>query len=249
VIAASRARYATPRAQVEALLSERLSVQEAAPAVQTKPAAPPVPTVAEVPTVTVSEKEIVATPKQESAVPELKPPHEERGIGGHQHNLIRERIEAAARELGFHAHREKPTGDGRKIDVALERDGQVIACEISIMTPVDYEVGNADKCVKAGCHHVAMICPDPSKLAKIQKAVSGCLPPEALARIGYYSPDQFMEYLKALKRPEQAKGEPEEKTLGKYKVRRRAASLTLEEIQAREAAAHRVLAERMRARP
>ena len=174
---------------------------------------------------------------------------EDRGIGGHQHNLIREQIETVARELGFHPHREKPTPSGQKIDLAIERHNQIIACEISIMTPVDYEVGNVAKCLKAGCQHVAAICPDASKLAKIQKAVSGCLPAGELARVGYYSPDDFIEYLKALKPPESSPSTPGTATHGKYKVSRHAARLTPDEFKAREAAAHRVLAERMRTKP
>ena len=172
---------------------------------------------------------------------------EERGIGGHQHNLIRERIETLARTLGFSVAREKQTPDGGKIDTALERPGQFIACEISIMTPVDYEVGNVAKCLKTGCSHVAAICPDAAKLAKIQKAVAGCLPATDLARVGYYSPDQFIEYLKVLKPP--AEGVVPQSTETKYgsrTVRRHVTKLAPEEIRAREAAAHRVMAETMK---
>jgi hypothetical protein len=254
VIAASRAKYATPRAEVEAALQANLVSQETAPEpVRTKPTPPPLPKVVELPTVSEKEKPIaplVEVPPAAPVVPQAeskpKPVEEERGIGGHQHNLIRERIESVARELGFSAQREKPTTDGKKIDLALERQGEVIACEISILTPVDYEVGNVAKCLRAGCQHVVMVCPDEAKLAKIQKAIAGCLPAEELKRVGYYLPEPFVAYLKALK--PQAKSPPKPGTTqhGKYAVKRHAATLTPEEIKAREAVAHRVMAERMR---
>ena len=115
------------------------------------------------------------------------------------------------------------------------------------MTPVDYEVGNVAKCLKSGCSHVAAICPDAAKLAKIQKAVAGCLPAGDLERVGYYSPDQFIEYLKALKPPQEGAALPStETTYGARTVRRHAAKLTPEEIQARESVAHRIMVEQMR---
>jgi hypothetical protein len=175
----------------------------------------------------------------------IKPSADERGIGGHQHNLIRERIQAAARELGFHSEREKPTASGQKIDVALEKQGQVIACEISIMTTVDHEVGNVAKCLKAGCQHVAVICSAEARLGKIQKAVAGCIALEAAARVGYYLPDQFIEYLKSLKMPEST-ANSQAVTLGKFKVKRHVSASSAQEIARREAVAQKAMAEAMK---
>src|SRR5581483_5232402 len=102
-----------------------------------------------------------------------------------QHNMIRERIEAVARSRGFYPAREKLLPDGKKIDLALESPGQIIACEISITNSIDNEVGHIDKCLKAGCHHVAVIAGE-AKLAKIQAAASVCFPARNLARVAYY---------------------------------------------------------------
>ena len=84
-------------------------------------------------------------------------------------------FESVARELGFYTAREKLTQDGGKIDLAIERPGRIIGCEISFMTTIDHEVGNVAKCIRAGCEHVAVICTEQSRLDKIAKAVSGCL--------------------------------------------------------------------------
>ena len=131
VIAASRARYATPRAEVEAALLAKLTGEGAEPEpepAKVRPAAPPSPKATDVPKVTVSEKEksVVpaeakqATPVNIESTPSERPKparvEAERGIGGYQHNLIRERIETLARSLGYSVAREKQTPNGGKID-------------------------------------------------------------------------------------------------------------------------------------
>jgi hypothetical protein len=273
VIAASRAKYGTPRAEVEAAEKAQLDsiVEEPEKTVKPKPASPSEPKHsekrnAEVQKPTVSEKEIVVTPAPikpeaaeslkpvearesfttEESVPPAKPVQDERGIGGHQHNLIRERIEGVARELGFYAAREKLIATGQKIDLALEWGGQVIACEISIMTTIDHEVGNIAKCLKAGCKHVAMICVNEARLSKIQSAVSGCIAGEEIGRVGFYLPDQFVDYLKKLPLEKSSPANPQETVLGKYKVKSRASKVSPEEAKAREASALKMLAETMR---
>jgi hypothetical protein len=272
VIAASRAKYATSRAEVQAAelagFDTEYTVVER---VKSAPTPPPLPkgaeqNAAEVRKPTVSEKKnLAAVPASEASPAERglaavdtamqatepkvtpsRPPAGDKGIGGYQHNLIRERIEAVARELGYHAAREKPTPDGGKIDLALEKHQKVIACEISVMTTVDHEVGNAAKCLKADCQHVAMICADTTKLGKIQKAVLGCISGKDAARVGFYAPDQFIEYLKAQKPPEPSVPAPQEIALGKWKITRRTSKLTAEEIREREAIAHKVMAQTMR---
>ncbi|MDB6124320.1 MAG: Type secretion-system coupling protein DNA-binding protein [Pedosphaera sp.] len=130
--------------------------------------------------------------------------------------------------------------------LALERDSQVIACEISIMTTVDHEVGNVAKCLKAGCQHIAVICASETRLAKIRTAVSGCLSAEEVTRVGYYLPDQFIEYLQKLPVPKTSTASPQETVLGKYKVKSRASKLSPGETKAREASALKMLAETMR---
>ncbi|MDB6019607.1 MAG: hypothetical protein JWR19_4096 [Pedosphaera sp.] len=262
VVEASRMKYAVPRAQVEAAEQAEFNSEAATPdPVKPKPtspseAKPAKPTAAEVRQPTVSEKEAATVIAPEGAKPEIpaspiieattKSASSDRGIGGHQHNLIRERIETVARELGFYAAREKLTATGQKIDLALEKDNQVIACEISIMTTVDHEVGNVAKCLKAGCQQVAVICASEGRLAKIQMAVSGCLLAEEIAKVGYYLPDQFIDYLQKLPAGENGAANPQETVLGKYKVKSRASKLSPEETRTREASALKMLAETMR---
>jgi hypothetical protein len=73
------------------------------------------------------------------------------GRGGNQHRAIQKRIKEAAESLGFRSTIEGEVLDGKgSVDVLLERAGEIIACEIAITTPIDHEVGNVEKCLKAG---------------------------------------------------------------------------------------------------
>ena len=80
------------------------------------------------------------------------------GRGGAQHQAIQKRIKEAAESLGFRSVIEKPVLDGEgSVDLWLERTGLAIACEISISTTIDHEVGNVAKCLKAGVPRVAAL--------------------------------------------------------------------------------------------
>ena len=267
VITASRRKYGTPTAEVEALLrpAPEQPVKKrgdfGGPSDSTLPRRPPLPT----PTAPPSIPE--PTPVRQSSAPPtvfevpqesllLEPEQadkqtharrdQSKGIGGHQHNLVRERIEAAARPLGFYAARERPVPDGGKIDLALEKPGHFIGCEISFTTTIDHEVGNVAKCLKVGCDHVAVICGDEARLAKIQQGVTASFAANQAGRVGYYLPEQFLARLPELVRQESALATPEPVRLGKYTVKRHGPSLTPEERLAREEVALRIMAERMR---
>ena len=99
---------------------------------------------------------------------------------------------------------------------------QSVACEISISTTIDHEVGNVVKCLKAGVPNVAVICLDEERLRKIASAVSGSLGKEQTARVEYFQPDAFIAHLKALPSPTP---EPTETKYAGYKVKRSAPKL------------------------
>jgi type IV secretion system coupling TraD/TrwB family protein/type IV secretory system conjugative DNA transfer VirD4/TraG family protein len=260
IIAASRKKYGTPRAEIE--LALRGSQEQ--PAKQDNVGGPsdslhprrrqPPPTPAAPPVVT--EPISVPKPTEVQKTSEVPKPIEPastpvrtdlgKGIGGHQHNLVRERIEAAAKPLGFYVARERLVQDGGKIDLALERPGQFIGCEISFETTIDHEVGNVAKCLKAGCHHVAVICSSENRLAKIRQGVTSSFAGSEASRVGYYLPEQFLARLPELAPQQTADTTPEAVRLGKYTLKRHGPSLTPEERLAREEAALRLIAESMK---
>ncbi|NOS71119.1 MAG: type IV secretion system DNA-binding domain-containing protein [Verrucomicrobia bacterium] len=204
------------------------------PVVSTQPPIPPpIPKVVE---------PLVHAELPKSTVSERKTP--DMGRGGAQHQAIQKRIKEAAEALGFRSVIEKPVLDGQgSVDLWLERPGQAIACEISISTTIDHEVGNVEKCLKAGVPKVAVICLDESRLRKIGSAVSGSLGSELAARVEYFQPDPFIAHLKALKPPEP---QPTETTYAGYKIKRSIPKLSSQEQKQKEDIANRIMADAMR---
>ncbi|HXT13501.1 MAG TPA: type IV secretion system DNA-binding domain-containing protein [Candidatus Angelobacter sp.] len=270
VVTASRRKYAMARAEVEALLAksrattpkEQQSETAAPEPPLAKASVPPLPDalpttpsdslkVPEIPALTVSEKKISeppATPPPVVAPPAITPsepePPKDLGKGGGQHKAIQQRIKKVAEGLGFRSIIEHPiAGSKESIDLFLKRGSQEIACEISISTTVDHEVLNAAKCLKAGIATVAMICVDEKQLQRIAAAVSGSLGPEVSARMVYFKPDPFIEYIKSLPAP---LPKASEKTYAGYKVKHSLPKLSAEEQKAKEDLAHKLLSEALK---
>jgi hypothetical protein len=268
VIAASRAKYATPRAEVEAALLEKLRSEDAAPKPKPKPASPQAPKplemkVAEVPEPTVSEKESLASPAPPKPKSEIvntsittvpipeqpivreRPPLRELGRGGAQHQAIQKRLKAAAEAMEFFARIEAPILEGPKgVDLLLERSDISIACEIAISTTIDHEVGNVQKCLKAGIANVAVIAIDEDRLRKIKAAVFSSLGAEVSAKVRFYDPDQFIAYLQTLTPPSPS-APAKAKVRRGYKVKHSIPNISPEEQKLKEDEAIRSIAEAM----
>ncbi len=271
IVSASRAKYAIPRAEVEAALQQAWNARQPNPTPlnppPTPPKLPPSPSpvvhpsaeaskVAEVPKDTVSEKEEAAPlvvmpqpPKRERAQPaERREPGPPRnmGRGGKEHQAIQKRIKQAAEELGFRSVIEKPVLDGGgSVDLWLERQGQAIGCEISFTTSVEHEVENVKKCLQAGIPQVAVICVDEQRLRKIADVVARSLGNEASQRVICCHPDQFIAHLQTLSIPPPAVT-PSVKVVKGYKVKHSATPLNAEEQKQREEAAIKSIAETMK---
>ncbi|MFA6545734.1 MAG: type IV secretion system DNA-binding domain-containing protein [Limisphaerales bacterium] len=254
VITASRAKYATPRADIEAALRAKLAAEEPEPApAKARPTPPSVPKAAEpksaeAPKVTVTEPATVATPAAAPEVAPAKPAQVEQrqpaappdlGRGGAQHKAIQQRVKAEAERLGFHATIEQAIANG-SVDVLLTRAVYVIACEISVTTTIDHEVGNVQKCLRAGYDHVAVICQEASRLEKIQAAVQSSLGQEVWSNVRYFTPDEFLTQLAevaAVTFPSTSQPVSESQTVRRgYQVKRKSAALSPEERQSREQA-------------
>jgi hypothetical protein len=129
----------------------------------------------------------------------------------------------------------------------LERDGETIACEISVTTTIDHEVGNVSKCAKAGFREIAVIAISEERLRKIEAAVTNSLGPDISSCVGYFLPDPYIERLQSrvpsqLARP----SSPRIEERRGYKIKRNLVQMSAEEQKAREAEAIRLIAESMR---
>jgi hypothetical protein len=265
-IQASRARYATSRAEVEAALLAKFDARFAEPEpAKAKPAFPPSPAPSEkkhveVQQQTVSETEVAITPVV-SQVPDIslqaveKPvfpspvresqPARDLGRGGAPHRAIQKRIKHAAEALGFRSTIEKEVLEGKgSVDVFLERADQIIACEIAITPPVNREVDHVVKYIQAGIPKVAVIYVDEDHVRKVKTAVTGSLGPELAAQVEYYQPDDFIAHLKTLPPPPPAGPAPARIRRG-YKVKHSIPNLSPEEQKQKEDEAIRSIAEAM----
>ena len=182
IIAASRAKYATSRAEVEAALlaSLRGELKVAVPPaivesqVSTVVETPQVvevpkvaePPVAEIPKVTVSEKKTEAKPAETAAPKDL-------GRGGARHKSIQSRLKTEAQKLGFHAEVEKQLAQGSNdaADLVLRRGSVEIAVEITITTGVDHEFENVKKCLASGIDAKKNLVDTEQALSALQRQI------------------------------------------------------------------------------
>lgn len=185
--------------------------------------------------------EAVAVQPKETAEPR------DLGRGGEQHKAIQKRLKEAAETLGFRSTIEKEILEGKgSVDLYLEREGIIIACEIGITTTVDHEVGNVTKCLRADLPKIAFISSSEAKLRQMQEAVAAAVGREFSNRVNYFLPDRFIEELQRLSRADaQVPKQPAETVRRGYRVKRSAPKLTSEELRTKEAAALRLLAETM----
>jgi len=270
VITASRKKYGTARADIEAMQANLRTTPPSddspAPSPPTTPthprpptaptpvfAPPPLPVPAEPPKPTIAKAPHVEMPPPLSEILKAAPPPvvethappraESQGRGGPEHQAIQKQIKSEAEKLGFRSRIEKSVLEGQaSVDVWLERDDLIIACEISFTNTEDYESDKIIRCLKAGIPKFVMICEDEKKLKKIKAAISGKLDPELASRVEYFQLDPFIEHLKALP---VAPPKKSERIYRGYKLKNSKSSGSVEEQKAKEEAAIRAIADSM----
>jgi len=243
VVAVSREKYGTARADVEAMLakSRTTAPQEEPPTASTLSKTvepkPPAPTAF-----------IVEEPRKVSEAPKASVQPPDMGRGGSQHQAIQQRIKKAAEQLGFRSIIEKQVLDGAgSIDLVLEKPPRSIACEITITTSVDQEVGNVAKCAKAGFHEIVVISISEDRLRKIEAAVTNSLGPDISKHVSYFLPDALIARLEQGNTiaPPASHASASEARRG-YRVKRNLVRVSTEEQKAREEEAIRLMAESLR---
>ncbi|TAL03098.1 MAG: DUF87 domain-containing protein [Verrucomicrobia bacterium] len=272
IVAASRARYATARADIEAALYRTLVVesepQRATPKAGTPkleltlppvsptpaptPAPPQIPPAAESPKA--SEVPNTTGSGKESPVVAAKPePPRDLGRGGEQHKAIQERIQREAHALGFFAAVERQLADtsNEAADLVLRKGDLAIAVEIGITTTTDHEFKNVRKCLGAGFHRVAVVSPSRERLNAIGEAVNAALDTARRNRVTYHTPDEFISELRKLAEstPVSEPTSQTQRTTRGFKVSRHVPDVSPDERKAKEEAAIRLIAETMKRKP
>lgn len=265
IIAASRATYARPRAEIEAELLRQWPAPESSPAkpnrsISSPPAeapavsseratSPEVPNDAETkpaepkpePTPTATEKVFSAAPRELPAL----------GRGGIIHRDAQNRIKAVAEELGFRATLESQIGAGGA-DLLLERGALRLAVEISVTTGVTHELENILKCLTGTYDHIAFITADQRKAEQIMERLRERVSETDLARIASYQVETFVEYLRSLlvvpDAPESPSlpRKPAKRKVKGWTVKSKVAEQTSEEEKQKQEQALRAIAEMLR---
>lgn len=118
------------------------------------------------------------------------------GKGGPEHTYLQELIRRWGVEKGFRAViEEQIPGSKESVDIALYRGDLSIACEISVTTPLEHEVGNVRKCLAAGFVAVVAVSLKKARLANLDKLLSASLSPEERARVHLFTTEDLLAWL------------------------------------------------------
>ena len=263
VITGSRKKYGTPRSEVETMLREVWKIDQdtgqVAKSRLPQNAVCPQPLLPSVVTPPTADVQRPANLVARGAVTEeiSKLSHSENrpdvkrestrdlGRGGAQHQAIQQRLKTEAESLGYRATIEKQILDGAgSIDILLERGAYIHACEISVTSTVDQEIGNVAKCIKANVNQIALIGLSRDRLSRLEAAVQNSFGSDIAKGIRYFLPDEFISYLQSI--APSGDSQPREETNRGYKVKRQVITLATAEIKTREAEALQVLTESMK---
>jgi hypothetical protein len=210
VVRLTRERFAVPRADVEAELAEARGPHENEDPLLGRAAedsrsrrrrqAPvqPEPKIAVEPAATSStEAETAIVPP-----PSVPPPVERLpGRGGPEHQELQQLIKQRAQEMGFKVTIEGQVLGTRAADLALEKNGVSIACELCFSTGFVHELGNVRKCLDAGFSYVVAITPKSDRLEGLRATIEQQLDDHELERVRCLLPDEFFAFLQGLESP------------------------------------------------
>jgi hypothetical protein len=136
------------------------------------------------------------------------------GRGGPEHQYLQELVKRWAESKGYRVTVEKPILDGAgSVDVVIETNGWSLACEISVTTTTEQEVGNVEKCLAAGFNQVVLVSRKKQRLARVRTALGKRLEGEKEERVLFLTPEELLSYLE--NRPVTTE---KEKTVGGYRV-------------------------------
>lgn len=137
--------------------------------------------------------------KPEKPLPEIVPRPKIPSVqdrGPSQHRYFQVLIKRIADDKGYKATIEQPTPDGvGRIDVALERNGKRIACEISVTSTPEQELKNIEKCLAAGFEKVVLCSPERKIVESVKDLVSQSLSETDLKKVFFFLPDELFFFL------------------------------------------------------
>lgn len=180
-------------------------------------------------------KTTVPPKKAKPIPPEDIPPA---GRGGRQHKYLQHLIKQLAEERGFRATIEETILDGAgRVDVSLVREKIRVACQVSVTTTKDWELGGIEKCIAAGYTEVVLVLNTERQIKKLSKFVEENLDPKDQGRVRYIASEGIIEFLDGL-----GKFTPTEQVVRGYKVRTVQQATDSEDAASRRKAISEVIA-------
>ena len=210
LVALSREKYARRRVEIEAELargrpvaSPPTPVREVRPRKETKEPAIPV----DIPP---RDRKVREQPR---FIPQEPAPL---GRGGQHHKYLQQLVKRLADDRGYRTTIEKLIlGGVGSVDVSLEKGGRKIACEISVTSGAEQELGNVQKCLAAGYDQVILLSSERKALSKIREFVAARIDEETLRKVLFLPSEEFVDYLDQV----EAGAASKEQTVRGYKVK------------------------------
>ena len=213
VIAASRTAYGKPRSEIEEELFRKVSPapgteqgkKDISAADVRRPTEPlseehgePVVEAAELKAPPIVKPVPVSLPAIAEPKPEISPPLPKTlGKGGQKHKYLQQFIKQWAQGMGYMAVIEEQVAGGQ-VDVSLQKNNRKIACEISVTTATEQEIGNVRKCLAASFDFVALVVPDEKRVAGFRKALQESLSDSEWLKIRVVTPDELFTFIEEL---------------------------------------------------
>ncbi len=176
--------------------------------------------------------------------PSLPKEVQQPGRGGRQHKYLQHLIKQLAEERGFRATIEETILDGAgRVDVSLVRDNIRVACQVSVTTTKDWELGGIEKCLASGYTEVVLIAGTERHIKGLSKFVEENLDPKDQGRVRYITSDGIIDFLDGLGKPA-----PTEQVVRGYKVRTVQQTVDSEDAATRRKAISEVIARSLQKR-
>lgn len=248
VIEFSRQKYAVPREEVEETLRAAREIESGE--VEAEPVTPRaerpkkqviVPPEAPIPLVKEEKSAPAPTKPVSHTMPAQREP-KDLGRGGPEHKYLQQLIKQFAEGMGYRASIEGSVLGTRGVDVALKKGQISIACEISVTTDELHELSNVRKCLAGGYQHVAVVCPEGKRLAKLGAVIGQALTDPERERVRFFTPQDLFAFIQEL----EVRQLNQEQTVRGYKVKTSFRTLDGEEGKDRRQAVSQVVAKAVR---
>lgn len=222
IVEHTRNTYATPRQDIEVILSDLLPKTTQREIVKDPKQVQPPPTQVEKPEPQPdSDTQAVATAEEEETDTTTFDVQKEAYLNAQtkeaqdkHHRAIQKEVKKLGQEAGFVSTIEKNIAGGKRIDVYLERSDLSIACEVSVSNTVDYEISNIEKCLPYATL-IIMTSPETSHLEAIRVKAQSYFDTEILKRLHFLSPDELPVFIQS----HTPKQQPNETIVRGYRVK------------------------------